>query len=191
MFVADLLPSLLARRRGGALAALVALSCSSPELDTLTGISIAPRPFSAEQIRAENPPGTVLLFRIERDGRVPILQETRFVSADEKGAVIQVSFTDENGEALGERSTSEATWRELRDHATFPALHTGRLADWIEVPAGTFECWLYTVSAASEGEPILTRYWFAKSRPGPPIQVEVQRAGQTVMRTVLLQASHS
>ena len=72
----------------------------------------------------------------------------------------------------------------------FPAAKTERSDSSIEVPAGRFETWLFTVrDQAKDGTPMVKRYHFAKSMPGPPVLFTIESAGGEVFRMTLLERS--
>jgi len=50
------------------------------------------------------------------------------------------------------------------------------------LPFGTEACWRYTVSRRDE----CVTLWFAKGRPGMPVQVERQVGGELVSRSVAI-----
>lgn len=79
-----------------------------------------------------------------------------------------------------------ADWAELRNHATWPAeatvIHHTRLA----LPSGSFDCWRYTVRSEEGGVPMVSRFYFAKDRPGPPVRYDLVRDGLRVFRMTLL-----
>ncbi|MFW5729137.1 MAG: hypothetical protein ACOCYG_05685, partial [Spirochaetota bacterium] len=61
-------------------------------------------------------------------------------------------------------------WEELRDHATFPAADTTVVEEEVDVPAGRYRCWTYTVTERSGTDVLISSYSFAKELPGAPIR---------------------
>jgi hypothetical protein len=47
----------------------------------------------------------------------------------------------------------------------------------VEVPAGKFECWLYTVQKR-EGDPAVVRLYFAKKLPGHLVKIANEEKGK-------------
>jgi hypothetical protein len=119
-------------------------SCASKSARPFDG-ELAPFPYTARQIRRANPPKTVLVYRMEGLDR-SFLQTMSFLPSGEPGrATTQVKRMSEGGSLLTQPVTSTETWEELRDHASFPAALTIRTEERVDIPAGHFDCWLYTV----------------------------------------------
>lgn len=148
---------------------------------------LAPYPFTPEQIRLANPPKTVLVHRMEGAAGT-FLQTMSFLRpANEERTSIQIKRMNENGRTISQPEESTATWEELRDHASFPAARTVRTQDRVETPAGTFDCWLYTVEGENPDNPVFARFWFALDQPGPPVVYETEQDGRVLTRMVLLE----
>lgn len=167
----------------------LALGCVSADSASPEAAPIAPRPFTAEEIRQNNPPGTELLFRIEELNEPTKMRVVRFVSDDGERAFLETTTIDEAGQQSGLPETSSHAWTELRDHATFSAELTTMSETTVDVRGGSFEVWLYTVEDVdrTEGFPYITRYYFAPSAPGPPVLLEVERDGGVAYRMELVE----
>lgn len=150
---------------------------------------MAPTPYTAGQIRESNPPGTRLVFRIERAGEPAVQRVMAFVAGDAEHAVTESSMLTLSGEPLGEPVQSTATWAELRDHASFPAALTRREMTTVTVPAGTFDVWRYTVRSGDDGDAAVSTFFFALDRPGPPVLLETETGGEVTFRMVLIDDS--
>lgn len=145
-----------------------------------------PTPYTSEQIRAAHPAGAFHVYRVERTSEAPVVETMRFVQVDEKGAMVESDTADANGHALSPIRSSISTWEGFRDHARFPAATARRERAEVEVPAGSYACWLYVVDV---GDGSVSRYWFADEEPGPPVLLEVDVGGTVVYRMALLQVS--
>jgi hypothetical protein len=143
----------------------------------------APTPFSAEEIRNGCPDGRVSIFRIEESGRDPMLQTFRFRDGDARGTNLEVSTTDLEGNELRSVMGRRYTWKELQSHASYPAEGATITAETVTTPAGTFDCWLYTVKIG----PTTGKFWFAKKLPGPPILMTQETGGEERMRMILVE----
>lgn len=152
--------------------------------ETSTAGDIAPSLFTVEQLRAGNPPGRVIEYRAEAEGKPAKLEYLEFVAATPDEATIHSITKDETGAVLADQS-STAKWIDLHKHGQFPAAAT-TIEDNVEltVPAGTFKTRLYTVKDGDTTK----RYWFAVDLPGPPIQFTTERAGKLVQRAQMLRA---
>jgi len=75
---------------------------------------------------------------------------------------------------------------ELQAHASFPSKDTHIFEDRCQVPAGSFDCWVYRVRRRENGKLHELRYWFAKELPGPPVLLEEERAGTRTLTMTLL-----
>lgn len=129
----------------------------------------APRPFTAEQIRDNHPDGTVVTLRVENASDPPVVMVWTFAGGTPTEATIATKIFGTDGGLLQDAGTETSRWTELREHAAFPAASTKRTEEVVTVPAGRFECWRYHVVEGGE----TSDYWFAKTEPGPPVQMEV------------------
>jgi hypothetical protein len=136
-----------------------------------------PTPFTAEQIRDAMPPGLELELRRAADGS-ELVERWRVVAADAEGVDIEFTALDASGNAAGPPRVSRSGWTELRDHASFPAAHATREETVRDTPLGKLDGWLYTVKDPEGGT--VTRYFFARSLPGAPVEMTVTR-GETVV----------
>ena len=143
---------------------------------------MCPTPYTAEQIRAANPPGSWKLYRIVADGRT-MLQRFEFVEARDKSlAALNVAMSDENGKVLGTERTPPASWKELQAHASFNASGTLMGRDRIALKAGEFDCWTYAVDGKDGA---VSYFWFATELPGPPVLLETRVNGKPTLRMEL------
>ena len=148
---------------------------------------LAPFPYTADEIRRANPPGTVLVYRMEGSGGA-FVQTMTFLRAAEPGrARIQIRRMTEKGDLLAQPETTTSSWEELRDHASFPREATVRTEERIETPGGSFDAWLYTIRREEDDVPTTARFWFAFDKPGPPVIYETEQAGEITSRMTLLE----
>ena len=90
---------------------------------------------------------------------------------------------DEDGallESNGQRH--RVTWRELQNHASFPAEVTTIHEDVVEGPLGQMECLSYRVV---RGDTVST-FWFEKARPGMPVLFTTETDGALVSTTMVI-----
>ena len=137
---------------------------------------LAPIPYTAEQIRANHPSGSITHLEVLRGGEVVEVVHTEFVDADALSVTLRMSRFDATGAPLGEPAEQRATWEQLRGHAHFAAAATELGHSQVEVPAGEFECWVYRVHADDEANTVVT-YHFAVDEPGPPVLFVEERGG--------------
>jgi hypothetical protein len=141
-----------------------------------------PTPFSAAEIRDGCPAGRTILIREESAGKEPTFRRIVFMEVDGETSVQELQSTDADGTPLGEASLGRATWLDLQRHASQPADATevGEVA--LDLPFGTFDCWLYTV-LRPDGE---LRFWFAKELAGMPVQIEEWVDGALASRMLMV-----
>jgi hypothetical protein len=141
-----------------------------------------PTPFSAAEIRDGCPAGRTILIREESAGKEPTFRRIVFMEVDGETSVQELQSTDADGTPLGEASLGRATWLDLQRHASQPADATevGEVA--LDLPFGTFDCWLYTV----RGPDAELRFWFAKELAGMPVQVEEWLDGALASRMLMV-----
>lgn len=146
-------------------------------------------PFSAQEIRAAQWAGKKTVYRIEESGEPPVLRLTNWVEVTDDWASFQAVELNLDQKPVGEPMTAKATWEELAEHAQFPADRTTVSEASVTVPAGSFDAWLYEVRAVEDDSETMTRAWFAKARPGPPVRLEQSVEGAQVYRMVLVSES--
>lgn len=146
----------------------------------------APTPFTAAQIRAACPDGRLSIFRLEAQGAPPMRQVFRFLESDAAGTVLEVEVRDAEGTVLSPaRRMPKQPWTALQAHASYPLEQTVITEETIEVEAGAYECFLYTVTRPGDGPARVDRYWFAKALPGPPVLMR-SHVGDEVVSTMEL-----
>lgn len=149
---------------------------------------IAPPPYTVEQIRDATPPGRTYTFEMDAEGKPTVTRTIRFVSVSPTGAEVEATVRDVAGKVLDGPKRSSVTFAELHGHAHFPRAATqieeGAIA---KVPAGDFECRLYTVrTLRQDGIEEVRRFWFARDLPGAPVQFSTEIDSKQVMIARLL-----
>ena len=146
---------------------------------------MAPTPYSADEIRDANRPGTIYRYKVETSGKPVELQVLEFTrgTSPESAEVKEQSF-DQAGQAKSPAKIERAPWEELRRHAEFPRDGLKVEPGSIEVPAGKFEVMVYTVSAPN-GDTM--RFYFAKSYAGPPVLFYKERGEARLMTSTLME----
>src|SRR5688572_8117062 len=74
---------------------------------------IAPRPYTAEQIRDSMPAGTELRYRLEEQGKPPVILVMKVTAADAKAGTMVSSILAEDGSVVGEPRESTSEWTAL------------------------------------------------------------------------------
>jgi len=144
-----------------------------------------PTPYTADQIRDAHPSGTVLRFRVTTPAMGVVTQSMLFSESDAEGTTVR-QRNEKDGKLVGEEAVQRAGWQELRDHALFDAEMTTRETASVTVPAGTYDCWLYTMrQVALPG--VVQRLYFAHKKPGPPVLLVTETDGEEVLRMELLE----
>lgn len=144
-------------------------------------------PFPAAKIREGCPVGRWSKYRIQAPGEPTVITVTEFTNVDEEGAIFRVTTYDAEERQLGPPKTREATWKQFEGHATYPKSATDVSEGQIDVPAGTFDGWIYTVVQEQGGKTVVTRAEFARELPGPPAKHTVTRDGEPASEMVLLE----
>ena len=154
----------------------------SPEWLSPAETGVAPRPFTAEQLRAGMPIGTELRYRIEEPPGPAVIMVMRVTASDELTGTIETQMLAEDGTQVKNLGAAATEWEALVKHATFPAAATTVSAKTIETPAGTYPGVEYVVREADT-----TRtFQFARSLPGPPVVLVETTGGKVTSRMTLL-----
>ena len=101
-------------------------SAGKPSYQTMLGATkvFAPTPYTAEQIRLSNRPGTRTVYRIVTGYGPPVVRTTWFVVDDGKNAHLESETVDADGNPLGEivfrMELIEENRRRLEDQAETP-----------------------------------------------------------------------
>jgi hypothetical protein len=146
---------------------------------------MAPTPYSADQLRDANRPGTLYRYKVETSGEpvlVKVLEFTAGTSAE--SAEVKDEILDEAGQAKRPAMVEHASWENLRRHAEFPRAALKVEPGSIEVPAGKFDAMVYTVNLPSGDT---ERLYFAKSYAGPPVLFYRERGGVRIMTSTLIE----
>ncbi len=137
----------------------------------------APTPFTVDEIRAGCPDGRTIRLRVDVAGEPPGFRLNRFTGGDDSGATLERSALSADGAPLGEPEPSRVTWRELQEHASFPADATTIEPERIETAIGQLDCLRYTVRDGSSEDV----FWFATDLPGMPIRYLTRVDGQVAV----------
>lgn len=173
------------------LLALLLLACSPKHVPPIAADPIAPHVHTLEELRAGIPTGTRIRLGIEVAGQPPVEQRWHFVACDASGATIASQTWSPAGELIADEGQGTSTWSELYRHADFPASATVRVESSVDVPAGHFDTWLYTVlKQGADGKPEVHRYHFARTMPGPPVLYTAEREGVETFRMTMLERTH-
>lgn len=141
----------------------------------LLGQGLLPTPFTAAEIRASSREGKTIRLLVEPHDGGSFERVNRFRDGDDQGATLEQWRAD----APGEVSARRVTWRELQQHAAFPAESTRVSTEVLDLPIGRCECLRYDTSAV-DGEPA-ARFWFALEHPGMPVRFEAGGQRTTVL----------
>jgi hypothetical protein len=146
---------------------------------------LATPPFTAEQIRDATKVGRTYRF-VMHQGEQDLNVTVRFTAVTPEGSTIERSVVDAGGNTL-DQGTEQTTWEQLMDHAAFPADATVITETTVEVPAGKFDVLLYTITSEQDGNPVVSRMYFARSLPGAPIKAEVTVGDQPMFSMELVE----
>ncbi|MFI5402349.1 MAG: hypothetical protein ACHQ1G_05380 [Planctomycetota bacterium] len=144
----------------------------------------APVPFTADQIREACREGRTDTYRIELRNEKPSKHTAKFLKCDREGAEVEATNTLKDGTVT--TTKERQAWVDFQTQASFPAIDTKITEETIEVPAGKFECWLYTVQK-KEGDPAVVRLYFAKKLPGHPVKITSEEKGKAIFTMTLLE----
>lgn len=142
----------------------------------------APTPFTADEIRAGNPPGRTIRLIVEVAGDPTYLRQTRFTAGDLEGSTQEMARIAADGEPLEAAEVVRSSWRDLQGHASFPLGVVTVEPDTIDSPLGRLDCLRYRVIDGST----VNTFWFARALPGMPAQYTEERDGQVLMSTTMI-----
>jgi hypothetical protein len=145
------------------------------------GPGLLPTPFTAEEIRAGCPAGRTIRLRVESADAPDVVRVSRYVRVDTEGAEIEDTTWTPDGEPLGNAQAHWSTWRELQEHAGFPAAMTVVHDDELTLPLGVLACRLYTMTDGAD----VHRFWFAPAHPGMPVCYSTEESGTLVSRMTM------
>jgi hypothetical protein len=149
-------------------------SASKTNADDKAKGPVYPAPFTAEQIQRATKNGRTYRFRVEVPDKAPTEYTVAFRNVDSGGA--EVFSEGDKGKRM--------SWLAFQQHAEFPKDKVTTRADRIKIPAGKFDCLVYEVTG-DRGE--VRTYYFAKKLPGAPVFFYVERDGQRIRTTTLLE----
>lgn len=172
----------LAAAAGGCGSAPEAKSAAPATSSSSDAGEMADPPYTAKQIRDATKVGRRYEWRLELPEQPPVRKVISFTRVDDEGCDTHAEGLDDTGKAIAPPKDGHATWEELRAHALFPKKSVVLSDETITIPAGTFVCTLYTVTEGDE----VSRFWFAKDMPGPPVQFSTEKGGQLMMKSTLL-----
>jgi hypothetical protein len=137
----------------------------------------APTPFTAAELRAATPEGRSLTFLVEGPGKAPFQKRYRFLATE---------LLDDDGKVFGKPEMVSSTWDELRMQASWPKEQVDITDVTAETPAGSFACRRYVVTEKTEDGEKRTTALYARSLPGPPVELLVEVDGKLQVSMTLL-----
>lgn len=146
---------------------------------------LAPRPFTADEIREASPAGRTYRFKLDGEEAKGAHVEMEFVEADEDGCTMERRLYDAKGEIIGEAERKESTWEELMRLASYPKDATTIAKAKVVTPAGEFDGVVYTMTEIKNGRTLVTRASFATSLPGAPVKLEREKNGRLLEAMIL------
>ncbi|MFF2388434.1 hypothetical protein [Agromyces sp. NPDC058104] len=152
------------------------------------GPGLLPTPFTAEEIRAAAGTGKTIRLLVELPGGERFERVNRFSDCDAEGATLEQWRLDAAGAVDGVVTTERVTWRELQEHAAFPAEHTRRTSATLALDdggLGTLDCLHYEARHGDGDASQPSRFWFALDHPGMPVRYEIPTPSG-VMRTTVV-----
>ncbi len=160
---------------------LTVVACQSgPSSENRLQPHHAPTPFSAAQIHSGCPEGRQVRFLIQSPDNPDLYHSLTFGAGSAIGVRLDAVTEDREGNPLSEVKTSYPEWSELQAHASFPENRTSIATASLTTPAGTFDCWYYTVTRSNQGRSSIEHYWFPKALPGPPQRFVTEVNGEAV-----------
>jgi hypothetical protein len=145
----------------------------------------APTPFNAQEIYEGCPRGRKIIFQLETFGKAIMFQSLEFQTVEKDEVVFESITKGSDGKQLGSRKLTVGKWKDLQTHASFPKNQTVITSESYTTPAGTFDCWLYTISDKKKKKNV-KRLWFAKKLPGPPVCYEEKQDGKVTFKMTML-----
>jgi hypothetical protein len=142
-----------------------------------------PTPFSAEEIRAACAAGRLTVYRVREGDAEPYVMRWEFIAGDEHEGQARRWTEQIDGTPLTDPHESSSSWEALQGHASYRADRTTLEATRVTLECGEFDCWLYT-STGDDG--MVSRAWFARTLPGPPVRFESESDGRVVYANDLI-----
>jgi hypothetical protein len=143
-----------------------------------------PTPFSAAQIRESSAPGRAYRYRVEPPDATPYVDRWEFTGGDFEEAE-RSRWTEElDGTVRDQPELVRSTWVDFQSHASYPEDRTTIAVGSVTTPAGTFDCWVYTITS-DDGS--VSRASFARGLPGPPVLLETEARSEVIFRMILLE----
>jgi len=163
-----------------------------------------PTPYSSEQLRDSTPDRMRAYYRVDETQQEAHIVVFAFDECDEHSLVLTIGQLDMEEKIAGVPQARKMTWKDLQAHHSVAAQGTVLTRERITVPAGTFDCVLYTTTRATqgdgpedqagegseqdgaEGESTVEQFWFSLGAPGPFVRRLTTVGGETVREMALV-----
>lgn len=167
------------------------LAAAEPDVQPAPAAETITLPVTLGAFRAAFPAGTTLRFRMETAGEPTVVMRWQWTAVDAEGGTRHTWIYAEDGTTvLQDAGDARDVWTELMAHATFPKAGTVVTDGKAEVPGGTFDTTVVTVTTVEPGGPTTVEtYHFAKRLPGPPVLYTTEVDGTMASRMTLLERS--
>lgn len=164
-----------------------AMSDDAPELSDphVLGPGLLPTPFTADEIRAGTARGRKIRLRVEEPDGERFERISHLTECDDEGATLERWRLAADGGIDGEVSRARITWRELQEHAAFPADRTSVSSETLDLPIGRVECLRYDTRIDESADAPVATFWFSPAHRGMPVRYEVSTPAG-VQRTTMV-----
>jgi hypothetical protein len=127
----------------------------------------APTPYSSAQMKASYVSGLRATYRLEQPMGPPQEVLFSFERADDRGLDMVITEFSPEGKVASEPRSLRLAWEELRNLFSVPADSCVFRRERVTVPAGTFDCIVYTTTTKEGEQEIVDTLWFPLEKPGP------------------------
>lgn len=111
---------------------------------------------------------------------------TTFLEGPEGKATFRIEYLNETGEPVQPAHEGTTTWEELQNHASYPAAETTVEEATIEIEGTSYSCWFYNRTQTQEQNTVITKAYFSKDHPGPPIKMVMTLNDQPLFEMTLI-----
>jgi hypothetical protein len=146
---------------------LLASALAAPPAQAPAADATLPPPFSAEQIRAGMPLGSVIEWCPRLQGETSSADRWEVVAADDATVTLRMTTTRVGDDEVVADTTKVFAFAELVTHAVFPADRAERTSVPLTTKVGSGPGWVYTV----RGDQGTQRFEFLTAAPGAPVRV--------------------
>jgi len=144
-------------------------------------------PWTADEIKKNIKVGMSMLFKVETiigEKATTTYQKMEVTAVTDEGYTMKTTSMDADKKETGKAKEKTQKWSEYMSSMKFSKTDTTVSDESIEVPAGKFDCKVYTKLQKQRGAEVTIKFYFPKDKPGSLAKMSADATGYKMVQTL-------